>query len=129
MFISSNEAKLYTAAFGSAKLPTIVGIGGWIGSWELWAQPLSILSESWRTISYDHRGSGASIAPIQTITYDNLVSDIFTVLDAYEVKRVYAGCRVSRRIDSSRRRTQRSTPNHAFGDRRWLVSPHCGERR
>jgi len=86
MFIDSNEAKLFTTGYGPARLPTIVGIGGWIGSWELWAEPFSILSESWRTIAYDHRGSGASLAPIQTITYDNLVADLFAVLDAYQVK-------------------------------------------
>ncbi len=87
MFVSAAEAKLYTTSFGSRQNPTIVGIGGWIGSWELWAEPFSILSETFRTIAYDHRGSGASVAPAQTITNKALIDDLFTVLDAYRVEK------------------------------------------
>jgi 3-oxoadipate enol-lactonase len=85
MFIDSGDAKLYATSFGSTGCPSIVGIGGWIGSSELWNEPFSILSESWRTIAYDHRGSGASLAPADSITFENLVNDLFAVLDAYGV--------------------------------------------
>ncbi len=37
---------------------------------------------NWRVLSYDHRGSGASTAPIESTTFDNLVADVFAVLDA-----------------------------------------------
>ena len=79
MFITIGNTKIYSASFGSTALPVIMGIGGWIGSWELWAEPFSILSQNWHTISYDHRGAGASIAPIETITFDWLVDDVFAV--------------------------------------------------
>ncbi len=85
MFIDSGDARLYATSFGPTERPVIVGIGGWIGSWELWAEPFSILSSTWRTIAYDHRGSGASVAPTETILFENLVADLFTVLDTYGV--------------------------------------------
>lgn len=86
MFISAGDARLFSTSFGPRSAPVILGIGGWIGSWELWAEPFSILSESLQTIAYDHRGSGATIAPVQSITFENLVSDVFTVLDAYKAE-------------------------------------------
>jgi pimeloyl-ACP methyl ester carboxylesterase len=63
-----------------------MGIGGWIGSWELWAEPFAILSQRWRTIAYDHRGAGATVAPVESITFNKLVDDVFAVLDAYNIE-------------------------------------------
>jgi pimeloyl-ACP methyl ester carboxylesterase len=85
MFVKVGDAQIFTTAFGSPAAPTILGIGGWIGSWELWSQPFSLLSANWHTIAYDHRGSGATIAPIESISFNQLVDDIFSVLDAYQV--------------------------------------------
>jgi pimeloyl-ACP methyl ester carboxylesterase len=45
------------------------------------------LSSQWRTISNDHRGSGATVAPVESITFARLVDDVFEVLDAYKVER------------------------------------------
>jgi pimeloyl-ACP methyl ester carboxylesterase len=87
MFVDSGEATIFTTAFGPRPAPAILGIGGWIGNWELWAGPFSVLSERWRTLAYDHRGSGATQAPVETITFDQLVEDVFAVLDAYGVER------------------------------------------
>ena len=87
MFIDGDGAKIYTAAFGPAAAPVILGIGGWIGSWELWVEPFAILSRRWRTIAYDHRGTGATIAPTESITFDRLVDDVFAVMDALEIER------------------------------------------
>nr|MCU0898845.1 alpha/beta fold hydrolase [Burkholderiales bacterium] len=86
MFIDVGDAKLYATAFGPRTAPAIVAIGGWIGSWELWAEPFSILSERWRTVAYDHRGSGATVAPVESITFANLVTDLFAVLDAHGIE-------------------------------------------
>lgn len=87
MFIPVGDARIFTTAFGREGSPVIVGIGGWIGSWELWVEPFSILSQDWCTIAYDHRGSGATVAPLETITFEHLVHDLVTVLDAYQVER------------------------------------------
>lgn len=87
MFISVDDAKIFATAFGPKMVPPILALGGWIGSWEDWIEPLSILSENWRVLSYDHRGSGITVAPVETITFDNLVADVFAVLDALGVER------------------------------------------
>lgn len=86
MFITVDSAKIYSTAFGSKTSPVIVGIGGWIGSWELWTEPFAILSQDWRAVAYDHRGAGATVAPVKSITFNRLVDDIFAVLDAYNIE-------------------------------------------
>ncbi|MFN8474295.1 MAG: alpha/beta hydrolase [Anaerolineae bacterium] len=86
MFITLGDAKLFTTSFGSPSAPAIVGIGGWTGSWELWLDVFSILSQDWHTVAYDHRGAGATVAPVESITFDNMVDDVFSVMDAYRVK-------------------------------------------
>lgn len=86
MFITVGDANIYATAFGSITSPAIMGIGGWIGSWELWAEPFAVLSQTWRVIAYDHRGSGATVMPVESITFDRLVEDVFAVLDAYNVE-------------------------------------------
>ena len=86
MFITHGNTKLFATAFGSKHAPVILALGGWIGSWEDWLEPLSILSQDWRVLAYDHRGSGITISPVGEITFDQLVEDVFLVLDAYEVE-------------------------------------------
>ena len=87
MFISVGAAKIFSTAFGSPSAPAILGIGGWIGNWELWALPFSILSAKWHTVAYDHRGSGATITSTESISLDSLVDDVISVLDAYQIER------------------------------------------
>ena len=53
MFIQNSDAQLYAVDFGSGSR-TILAHGGWIGSWELWTEPFTYLSENWRTVAYDH---------------------------------------------------------------------------
>lgn len=53
--------------------------------WELWTEPFAILRQQWRTVAYDHRGSGATLAPVASITAEQLVDDLFAVLDAYGI--------------------------------------------
>lgn len=87
MFVEVGDATIYTAAFGPAHAPVLLGIGGWIGSWELWAEPFAVLSQDWRTAAYDHRGTGATIAPVESITFGRLVDDLFAVMDALKIER------------------------------------------
>ncbi len=87
MFLTLENTRLYATAFGPPSATPFLALSGWIGSWEDWIETFSLLSESHRVISYDHRGSGASIAPAETITLDRLVDDVFAVLDAYQVER------------------------------------------
>ena len=73
MFIPVDDARLYTLAFGPRSAPALLALSGWIGSWEDWAGPLALLSDHLHVISYDHRGSGATVAPVESITFDRLV--------------------------------------------------------
>lgn len=87
MFVSVDDAKFYTVAFGPAAAPVLLGIGGWIGSWELWAEPFAMLSQNWRTVAYDHRGTGATKAPVESITFDRLVDDALAIMDSLGIER------------------------------------------
>ena len=85
MFFKFEDAELFVSSFGKGP-PTLIAHGGWVGSGELWSQPFEILSRSWRTITYDHRGTGATINHAPAITFELLVQDLFKVLDALAVE-------------------------------------------
>jgi pimeloyl-ACP methyl ester carboxylesterase len=85
VFIAHDAAQLYTVEFGSGPR-TILAHGGWTGSWELWAGPFNLLSKSWRTIAYDHRGTGATLAPVASISIKNMVADVFAVMDKMDIE-------------------------------------------
>ncbi len=87
MFIRTADAHIFATAHGPVGAPAIIGLGGWIGSSELWAEPFAQLSARWRAIAYDHRGSGVTVAPVATITYDRMVEDVILVMDAFAVER------------------------------------------
>jgi pimeloyl-ACP methyl ester carboxylesterase len=84
MFLKSADADLFVTSFGAGPR-TIVAHGGWVGSGELWVPPFEILSRQWRTVTYDHRGTGATVDRSERITLDLLVDDLFRVLDALEI--------------------------------------------
>jgi pimeloyl-ACP methyl ester carboxylesterase len=87
MFVEVPGAKLFAVRSGPAHGTAIMAIGGWIGSSELWLQPLADLSDSYVTLTYDHRGSGLSICDPHSITFENLVSDARAVAAAFGVTR------------------------------------------
>ncbi len=84
MFLRSDDADLFVTSFGRGPR-TFVAHGGWVGSGELWLQPFEKLSERWRTVTYDHRGTGATVSRAEKITFELLVSDLFRVLDFLEI--------------------------------------------
>jgi len=91
-YVDVGDARLWSISFGPDDGPVLVAVGGWIGSWELWAGPFSVLSARWNVVGYDHRGSGATIAGADSISHDRLVDDVIAVLDAYGIERcVLAG--------------------------------------
>lgn len=91
MFLKTTDADILIQSFG-AGARTLVAHGGWVGSGELWMQPFELLSPSWRTITYDHRGTGATVSRVPAITFDLLVDDLFRVLDHCGVEKcVLAG--------------------------------------
>lgn len=85
MFIQHQDAQLFCVGFGNGPR-TLLALGGWAGSWEVWAETFTYLSKTWRTIAFDHRGSGATLAPATSITVDAMVEDVFVVLDALGIE-------------------------------------------
>ncbi len=90
MFIPHNNAQLYTVEFGNGPR-TFVAHGGWTGSWELWTEPFTHLSKTWRTVAYDHRGTGATIAPVESISIEYMVADLFAVMDKMNIETCVLG--------------------------------------
>jgi pimeloyl-ACP methyl ester carboxylesterase len=91
MFLKTKDADFFVTAVGTGKR-TFMAHGGWVGSGELWLQPFEHLSASWRAITYDHRGTGATLNRAPHITFDLLVDDLFRLLDAMKVEQcVLAG--------------------------------------
>lgn len=84
MFLKSADADLFVTSFGAGPR-TFVAHGGWVGSGELWQSPFEQLSQRWRTVTYDHRGTGATFNRAPVITFDLLVDDLFRVLDALKI--------------------------------------------
>lgn len=84
MFLKTSDAEFLISSYGNAKR-TLVAHGGWVGSGELWAAPFEQLSHSWRAVTYDHRGTGATRSTAPKITLELLVADLFRVLDALEI--------------------------------------------
>lgn len=85
MFIPNKDAQLYAVEFGHGPR-TLLTHGGWTGNWELWAEPFTYLSKTWRTVAYDHRGTGATQAPVESISLEVLTDDLFAVMDAMSIE-------------------------------------------
>lgn len=87
MFVEVPGSKLFAVRSGPAHSTAILAIGGWIGSSELWLEPLADLCDAYVTVAYDHRGSGLTVCHPDTITFEHLVSDALAVLDAFGIAR------------------------------------------
>jgi pimeloyl-ACP methyl ester carboxylesterase len=85
MFLDVNGVRLHAVVFGDGPR-TFVATGGWTGSWEVWEEPIGLLTAAgWRCVAYDHRGSGESPVDPALITVDAMTGDVVGVLDALGV--------------------------------------------
>ncbi len=83
--------QLHAVVFGTGSR-NFLGHGAGPAGWEAWLLPLQELSASgWRAASYDHRGSGSSVFPPDAVTAQQLVDDVFRVMDALEFDRCVLG--------------------------------------
>ena len=80
MFVEVDDAQFFVVSFGQGPR-TLVGIGGWTGSWEVWADVFGILSQEWRTVGIDHRGTGATLAGTEGVSFAQMADDLLAVLD------------------------------------------------
>lgn len=85
MFIHTDSAQILAHMLGSGD-KVLVTHGGWVGSGELWLPVAERLRQGWRTLIFDHRGSGATLSSAPRITFDLLLDDLVRVLDAYKVE-------------------------------------------
>jgi pimeloyl-ACP methyl ester carboxylesterase len=121
MFLEVADATLMVSTFGAGPR-TIVAHGGWVGSGELWLPPFEIMSRTWRTVTHDHRGTGASQSRAKSITFEHLVADLFAVLDRLGIDRcVLAGESAGAAVALTAAQRQ---PGRFDG--LVLVSPHYG---
>lgn len=90
MFIDVKGNKVFTVSFGAGK-KTLLAHSGWLGAWDDWMPTLEKLSTSWRTVAYDHRGTGETMADLESIVLNELVDDIFRVMDRLEIERCTLG--------------------------------------
>ena len=86
MFIDIDGHRVFTLSFGAGPR-TFLAHSGWIGNVEDWIATLSIMSPQWRTVMYDHRGSGETKVPVEAISAEALRDDIFRVMDALGIER------------------------------------------
>lgn len=90
MYFDINGITFNTVSFGSGE-KTFLGVSGFVADWRVWTFPFEIMSKSWRCVSYDHRGVGESPAPIDSITVNALVDDVFGVMDALDIDKCVIG--------------------------------------
>ena len=90
MFLDLDGNKVFALSFGRGPI-TILAHSGWIGNFEDWIATLAPLSESWRTVVYDHRGAGETRVPAERISAEALIDDVFRVMDALQIDRCVLG--------------------------------------
>lgn len=91
MFLDIDGNRVFTLAFGAGP-PTLLAHGGWVSNVEDWIATVAPLSATWRTVVYDHRGAGLTRVPVDRISPEALIDDVFRVMDATGIERcVLAG--------------------------------------
>lgn len=90
MFIDVNGIKINTVSFGSGD-ETFLGISGFVADWRVWSFIFEDLSKRMRCVGFDHRGSGESTAPPETISKISYVDDLFGVMDKLGIEKCYLG--------------------------------------
>lgn len=86
MFLDIDGNKVFALSFGKGRR-TILAHSGWVGNFEDWIATLAPLSEAWRTVIYDHRGTGETVVPVEKITAEALIDDVFRVMDRLSIER------------------------------------------
>jgi len=86
VFLDINGNRVFALTFGSGT-KTLLAHSGWIGNYEDWVATLSLLSEDWRVVVYDHRGSGETRVSADRITAEALIDDLFIVMDKLNIEK------------------------------------------
>jgi aminoacrylate hydrolase len=83
-------AGLYYEVHGPHDAPPLILSSGLGGSADYWKPNLRALASHFRTIVYDHRGTGRSDRTLpDTVTVEDLANDITALLDALGIERAH----------------------------------------
>ena len=85
MFREIRGEQVHTLELGEGD-QTIVAMPGVFGNVELWQQPFELLHRRFRTITYDHFGTGETYVARERVTFEEQVVLVGDVLDAFEVE-------------------------------------------
>lgn len=84
----AEAAGLYYETHGREDAPPLILSSGLGGSAHYWAPNIAALSERYRVIAYDHRGTGRSDRALpDAVTVDDLAADMLALLDALAIPR------------------------------------------
>ena len=85
-----DAAGLYYEVHGPDDAPPLILSSGLGGSADYWKPNLRALGSHFRTIVYDHRGTGRSDRALpETVSVDDLADDIAALLDALQIDRAH----------------------------------------
>ena len=85
MFLDIDGHRVFTLDFGPGPR-TLLAHSGWVGNFEDWIGALAPLSRTWRTVVYDHRGTGETRVPVEAISDEAFIDDVFRVMDRLEIR-------------------------------------------
>ena len=85
-----DAAGLYYEVHGPDDAPPLILSSGLGGSADYWKPNLRALGSHFRTIVYDHRGTGRSDRALpDTVTVEHLAADILALMDALELPKAH----------------------------------------
>lgn len=84
MFQEIDGQFVHTVVHGSGP-QTVVGLAGVFGNVELWQPPFEILHHDYRTVAFDHYGTGETYVSDDQVTFEHQVMLVRDVLDAFGV--------------------------------------------
>ncbi len=82
MFQRIDGQQVFTVSFGSGS-DVVVGVSGGFGTWEIWQPPFELLSKTFRTVAYDHYGTGQTRVPPTLVTFENQVRLLGRILNRH----------------------------------------------
>lgn len=85
--IADDGCRLHVEQEGSG--PALLLISGLGGKGDFWNDVRPSLAKSFRVVTFDHRGTGASDHPPQGYTIAHMVGDVLNILDALEIDRTH----------------------------------------
>jgi pimeloyl-ACP methyl ester carboxylesterase len=80
VFVKVGEQLVHSVRSGSGAR-TVVGIPGSFGTTEIWEQPFEVLSTRYRTIAFDHFGTGETHVPDELVTFESQIGLVEGLLD------------------------------------------------